>query len=340
MRKKRWVQLGAILMGCVILAAAISGAYAFLNCGPVATVNGIPVTVEEFRLAMDQHRAMVIQDYTENHGMNYGGDFWAPQPGGDGPLERLKQLALEDLVRTKTVECLAAELGLVERTGFSAMREAMRNENKSRAENAQSGRVVYGALAFTEQTFYDYYYTNLEIQLKNALMNGVLALDEQDCEDYLRQHPEEFQRYYLRFELLSIPHGGDRVGASGAAEQAFSAVMGGASFQAAALLGGSVSEEEITDENLRSYAKYEEGIFTLLDGLEPGETEGPFDWNGQFVIVRCIQKGGRGEKPLDEVKGDIEVALSTQRFQAYLEEQIAAAKIDIHETVLSRLTMT
>ncbi|RAU97317.1 hypothetical protein [Paenibacillus sp. YN15] len=148
-----------------VAAGMIGWAYAAAGTGgmaAVAEVNGSPVSAGEFRGALEQERAGVIDYYHRTYGAEYGAGFWEAGYGGEKPEETLKRRALREVVQVRTELELAWRHGLIPDASGEFLREEMEKENKRREAAIRANQPVYGPVRLDEAAFRNDYMAKLE----------------------------------------------------------------------------------------------------------------------------------------------------------------------------------
>lgn len=88
---------------------------------------------------------------------------------GETPLAVIMNLAKEDLIYKKTLSSMAKDNGIQADMDYSAIKSSMEEENASRSRKGTSGEVTYGLSSYTEESYYQYAYSELEAELMEKL---------------------------------------------------------------------------------------------------------------------------------------------------------------------------
>ncbi|MGG6311462.1 hypothetical protein [Paenibacillus macerans] len=150
----------------------------------VATVDGAPVTLKEFKARMPELRTDTITYCQQTYGCDPGdARFWSVPCGGEAPLERLKEATLRFLVEDRVRELAAGKAGLHAAVGYDAFLREWEAENRDRAERLAAGQVIYGPREYSESAYYRYVVSSTVLGLKQWLAEH----DGPPTEEQLRQ---------------------------------------------------------------------------------------------------------------------------------------------------------
>ena len=135
----------------------------------VATINNEKVPAAEYRLIMERKTADVFSYFKEHKDLDDHVGYWSESSGPEGPLARLRQVVLEELIRIKVHQSLAKEKGLIKETSFANFKEEFERENVRRAAAKSAGQVIYGPSQYRIGTYYYILFGDLAYKLKQAI---------------------------------------------------------------------------------------------------------------------------------------------------------------------------
>ncbi|WP_353139989.1 hypothetical protein [Pseudopedobacter sp.] len=145
----------------------------------IVKVNGISVTLKELDREMQRCRSLVISRIVKEYQVNDMTNFWAKSYHGKPAGEILKQKALDTLLFFKVQEQLLKKWNLWRYDTYTELLEDLKKTNASRVKAEKEGKVIYGPVEYTEQSFFDYQFGNSIIRLKEKLVaEKVLQADE------------------------------------------------------------------------------------------------------------------------------------------------------------------
>lgn len=150
------------------------------------TVNGETVTTEEIEYFKGRSRADIINEYAEKYSVTDFSDFWDKDFDGKTPTQALEERAEEQAIEAKIKLVMMRENEVYEDISYSALKAKAEKYNKEH-ENL-SGTV--GITSIDLSTFYTYYISTGEMELKNILAEGELKPDESQIEAVAEENPE------------------------------------------------------------------------------------------------------------------------------------------------------
>lgn len=195
-----------------MIAVFVAGYFCLCGCvsrtedAVVARVNGRNITAMEMNYWMLLNRTNVYNYFYQRYQANYDMEFWLADYGGVTPIEMLRLRALDDALRFRVQQILAAEKGIQVCQSYEQMMHEMEQVNAKRKQRYQSGDPVYGPIQFTPQSYYNYVIDRMTIELKYLLAmeeNGLLIATHfpQMDDDNQRGHEAPF---FNRLRFLDI----------------------------------------------------------------------------------------------------------------------------------------
>lgn len=154
-----WLAGGVLLLG--LLAAGVGCRHI-----PVITVQGVPISEQEFTAAQLRNKASVISEFQREHGVEYDADFWDVTIDGYTAEERLNEAALSDVIQTVSTEQLLREAGLLPYQNYKQLQAQCEETNRTRAAAAAQGQTIYGPVAYGVDEYREYVISNTLIQLE------------------------------------------------------------------------------------------------------------------------------------------------------------------------------
>lgn len=149
-----------------------------LDLKTVANINGLPVTTAELKREMQKCRAAIYSQYARLYDISAVKDFWNTDFKGEKPIDALKSKALQNLIEIKVQQQLLEEQGLWLYKNYEIFLTALGQENQQRQQKAQRNEIIYGPLAYTEQTFFEYKFSNALVALKRNLAGDKIVINE------------------------------------------------------------------------------------------------------------------------------------------------------------------
>ncbi|OCT11075.1 hypothetical protein A8709_05100 [Paenibacillus pectinilyticus] len=176
-----WVAVSVLVAGIVLLTATASMNPIRQTVGSdaiVATVNGVPVEVSEFKQQIAAERAGVFNYFHKKYGVEDGADFWVTSHDGEVPLEMIKQRALDAEVKVKVQQIVMQEKGIVADISYATFLRNLADENARRKAAIQKKEPIYGPIQVGEHDYFAYLMSNAVIKLKQVLAEKELDATE------------------------------------------------------------------------------------------------------------------------------------------------------------------
>lgn len=318
-------------------AESPSGAEAQALVQTVAQVDGQPITERLFRHTLQRTRSEVLREFAPQA---LGPAFWSTPVKGRIPGEVLKDRTLSECVRIEIQLRLAHEKGLLQHPGFDAILDELPLENQRRARAIQAGQVVHGPSQFTEQTYFAYRFSNLQIRLKELLGAKELAPD-----------PTELKRAFSRAQIsggttrrrvmqqIRIPAlpaetAGRRL------REIQDALREGQDFETVARrFNAPETPLEIVLAAPKGRKPRDPELLRHAQALAPGQTSPAFTSRGQIVILKCASRGAGPRRSMEEAEPALRRNLIDQAYTAMVEERIRRAVVKKNPKVWKALKM-
>ncbi|RTE04346.1 hypothetical protein [Paenibacillus whitsoniae] len=135
----------------------------------VAVINGAVVDEREFQLFLQSVKAQVASYFQTTYKAEVSQGFWTEAYGGEVPLVKAKQLALDKLKEVKVKQLMAQKRGLLKDPGYPAFLEALTKENQRRKEALRQQLVIYGPQQYDAWGYYTYLVSNLDPRIKDTI---------------------------------------------------------------------------------------------------------------------------------------------------------------------------
>jgi hypothetical protein len=122
---------------------------------PVAFFGSGPVFADEFAFYSARLRTSVASRLMRKHGVEMTAGFWSTQLGEATPEEHVCQAALEEIARSRAIQSLAVEAGLIEAAqSFNEIVAEWESENENRKAMKARGEVFYGPVNFSQEAYF------------------------------------------------------------------------------------------------------------------------------------------------------------------------------------------
>lgn len=344
--KKPWIFVG---LGAAVLLASVALVWGILSSGPaqVGSVNGHPVTLEEFQLYADQARSDVINAFYKEHQADSNAkDFWDTPYGGQTPRERLIETVKETILTVKMEQEEAIAHGLPALLDFESLKKALDAENKDRRAKQQNGEAIYGPDQYSMMQFLSYKRTALTDDLKTALLETELKpTEEQLLQAYNSLEPLILDKGYegtiVRFFCTDPTR----------ADELFGEVK--------RLVQEGLTAEEIEPVITEAYGdlfliktsevspdthREDTDLLALYDAcrnLEEGQFLAPYDVVGTGVELDfMLEKNDLGKMTMEEAGDFPQTKWINEQFGPYIAQKAAQAKVTWDDSALRRVTLS
>jgi len=161
-----------VVLFCSIFGFGTSQAAITDSLQVAAYINKQPVEAGEFHREMLRYRAEIYSQFAKNHQSSGIGNFWNTAFNGVKPIDSLRGRALKALIVLKVQEQQLIQYNLWPYKNYNQLLEALRQTNTDRNNAVKKNEVIYGPVHYTEQSFYDYQFSNAIIKLKKVLRDS------------------------------------------------------------------------------------------------------------------------------------------------------------------------
>lgn len=162
---------------------------------PVATINGVPLTVREYRWHLAASRSMVLRDIIARGEVPDPAHFWTTPIEGETPWERLREEALDRAVGFRLEQMVAYEKGVLADISYPAFRLRWNQENGLRAGLIKQHRPAPGPRHFAEEEYYFFAQRQIEVALIRVLADTDLAVTDEEVRKFYETNKD---RLYSR----------------------------------------------------------------------------------------------------------------------------------------------
>lgn len=317
-----------LCMMTVLCAAAMTG------CGTktvkdsdvVMEIAGQDVVKAEYQMILADYVAEIKQQYdTETANRK---DFWTAEQEGKRPLDKIMQLAGENLTEKKVIAQLAKESESAAVTDYLSIAAQMGEENDRRQTAEETGEVVYGLTSYDVREYYNYVYTQIEYEMVETLKQ------QQDIsEEELKQIYEENQQEYTSDVGVKVLVA-EMLAETGMEKAAQIAEAMGTDTDVTALTSRypdvSFYEMELSSLNTQEgkNGAYMERWLTA-SMMQPGEVCTPFSIGEKLMVMRCIERSEHVVQPFADVKGVLKDHVQTNLAYEEIESREKETEIQL-----------
>lgn len=351
------ILMAAVSVAVVIMAAIVIWRVSPANGGlrlydPIATVNGEPIAYGELKHDLEAGRSVVHNYFLDKYGAEDNENFWTTNYGGEVPIEKLKQQALEGSIKRKAQELAAVQYGILKVISYRGLLRELDETNAERQEKVKRNEVIYGPITYDEQRYIDERSQVLRRDLKEKLA-AAFKLTDQDAEVYYEQNKALFSLHDSRTVRAIEAHFANQEERKKNGEAALAKLEAiqkrlhsGTDFDtiynelAAAKDDILVVSETVYDYRTpRTDSILHPNLFESINQLGSGEVTGIIEDEPSVGIYACTEMKSLGYAPLNEVKGQVMNSLMEQRYDEWMAKWLQSAQIDINEDNMKQVTM-
>ena len=302
----------------------------------IFTIDGYPVSSEEFDLFLRAQRASTAQHFYEVYGAENDGDFWTTEYDGQTPEEYNEEKALEEITAYKMERILACERGITESVDYSDLMQEMDAVNEKNGTGRQNGEIAYGVKEYSPWQYLNYIRSKCSSEL---LKDECRRCKDSISEETLKErYEEERQAYHKGYDVTYERFDMDL---SEKTEElnAFLQKIADRAQEKKISLEDAAKELNITESyTVQEFVSsevvvskddlFEQEILQDALELEEGAVSEPFvSTSGLGVILRCINRKDLGYYSFEEVKDNMIELFAKESLQKLLDERIQAAEI-------------
>lgn len=325
----------SILTAVLVLAGCTTGEdSAKENAGAeevVLYVGDEPVSEAEYKMLAEEYSNQIYMKYTTEQ-VNRE-DFWQTEIDGTTPWELLDELVQQELKYNYTLKDLAVEQSVTEDYTYQELMESGEEENTSRSEKLDSEEgIVYGLTDYDEETYYKYWYSNLETQVINALIEDEASVTEDECRAYYEENPGTFS-YETGVTVLYAEFPYTEADRQDTETQAWRMEKAMENTDSISELNDAFPDASVQKLALNSLDTQEgmSGIYSyrwqIASQMSKGDTYGPYEDNGMLCVLKCIDRTDNGSVEFDNVKSQIERYLQVQEAQEIISDREEAISV-------------
>ncbi|MFC4775724.1 peptidyl-prolyl cis-trans isomerase [Paenibacillus sp. GCM10023252] len=325
-----------------LLIASCSDSSSTKPASIVAWVDGIPIEEGEMLKAMNQNRSLVFNYFHEKHGAVDSSEFWTKSYDGEVPMERLKKLALDTLVRMKVERGLAYEEKLVTTLDYKSFLTEWKLENKRRKDMVAKGGVIYGPVEFSEDQYLQYSHSKLMIELKEAWAKSQQVSEEQLIAEYEKTKEERYRKSdQFEIEVVTIPYNEDNRESLLLTMQSIQKAWksGNGSLEELSKLNQAYYEQHTYTRGEDSVEASYPGIWEAIHQLKTGESSEIISERSAWVWFHVKDRQAGGYEEFEKLKDAVKNQYIEEQFIEMIEEKIRLADMKINEDSYKALSV-
>ncbi len=162
MKRRTMFLIIIIISGIIFTIAAFLIASNNKKCSiPVAAIQNEPITVNEFKLFMQDNRTV--------KGIS---------------VEAVREATLKQLARIKVEQIYAKQLGVIDDISYEGFLRSLKAENTRREKAFKNNEIIYGPVQYNERDYFAYVYSNMVINVKRKLETEGNFITENDVRTF------------------------------------------------------------------------------------------------------------------------------------------------------------
>ena len=349
--KHRFLKWIGLFMVCAVLVAVLQSLPTDKPSSDpfessVAIINDIAVPPAEYQMVYQRNIAVTYNHFFQQYGASAHADFWQSSHDGQTPSEWIRKRTLQQLVHLKVIQTLAIDLNIVEPFDYTTMQTWWKEHNESRKEKHKSGGVVYGPVEDSFEDFYSYFFSTLEIKVKDKLNATRLRATDAELQSFYQRQKSELFAYtpYIKVEYLEIPdqhpsqqteletrvHKAQHKAVNGSALKSLTELFEHADYAVATYSDSTHIIGEDNPEHARR---------TLALQLSAGEVDvfRSHD-NSAFYIMKCLERAKKRMYTYEAVRSDVIWHYQNERYETLIDSLEQGAIVRVNETMLKAIT--
>lgn len=307
------------------------------------TIDGFPVTTEEFQLFLRGERSATAQYFYDTYGAQATGDFWTTDFNGERPDEHCKQAALKELLSFKMPLIIAKQRELIDHIDFSNLLSQMEEKNNALAARIAAGDIVYGLSSFDPLQYLLYVSSDCQLKLQN---NEIERLTETLSDDELMTfYLDNLEQYSLganaQYERINLPLSDDEVMILSQTLSQYPELSLRELEAQGILPEGTVVETVQSDQQeIGKDDFWEQQVLEAALTLPLNQLSAPLPTADGLTFIYVTDRVQLGYLPFDEVKSTVIYYAARQSLIELTAARIANADIIMSDTVYQELTVS
>ncbi|MDF3058429.1 MAG: PpiC-type peptidyl-prolyl cis-trans isomerase [Rariglobus sp.] len=132
-------------------------------------INGLPISISEYKLIMHRRTAAIYNYFKQSKDMDDRPGYWNDDGSPENPIKKLRETVEEELVRIKVIQGLAIKNGLLEDGSYTAFLRSLNIENERRRNALVARQPIYGPQRHREAAYYYILLGDLDHKLQGLM---------------------------------------------------------------------------------------------------------------------------------------------------------------------------
>lgn len=317
-----------ILIAAVVLTGLYFGIFRKSGTDTILTINGQPVTREEYQMVLSSFCSRVQSAYSTEEANRE--DFWSDSGDEDSPLNEIMDLTLRELKENKVTVSMAEINGINTDMDYDTIKSDYEADADVRSDRDSQEQTVYGPDNLSFASYYGYRYTSLRAELEEALKpeypiteDGLRELYEKNIDQYTYQTQVSVTACEMTTET--------------AAAYGIDVIRG-------ALENNTLDEleEQFPDAGFYEITMNDvnpqegkSGVYIsrweAASQLREGQISDPIQIGDNILIMKCTGRQENGSLDFESVKGVLESRYQTMMAEKEIEKNIESADVEYKE---------
>lgn len=353
------LKLSAILLTLIVSLLAISLILNHLtrleDNDTVLTINGEPVSMDEFLNIRSGLRANTYSYFSQKYGARDSINFWTTSFNGEVPADILRQNTIDELKRIKTEQILMKIHGIIDDISYSGFLKELNKENGRRKMAVMKNKPIYGPLQYDAKRFYVYLQSERIDKLKQMLSGKELLISEEEIRIYYCENKGgKYKRPdYIKIEKISLPVTNgyeddstiEKVKPEIVISQIIRNIRSGEKFE---IIVNDYKRKGVKDiefeelvfdgSTLRIYTTLYPELSTKVNDLKTNQISDIIREKNSLNIIKIIQKESADFMTLEEVRGHIKKELINNKYDIIINKLLDSAKVKLDEKILRKMS--
>ena len=318
----------------------------------VLTINGEPVSEDEFSLIMSGLRANVFSYFSQKYGAKDNINFWTTSFNGEVPADILKQNTIDELKRIKIEQILMKVYAITDDISYFGFLKDFKNENERRKIAVTKNLPIFGPIQYEEKIYYNYLQSERTEKLKQILSCKELFISEEEIKIYYNENKEKKYRKpdYINIEKITLPVTNDKEEVSAdkkaKAKMAISQIMkrirNGEKFESVVSDYKSKGvkdieyEEQVFDgSTLRIYTTLYPETCAKINDLKINQTSNIIVEKNSLNVIKIVDKKTEVYKTYEEVKVQIRKELINKKYEIMIKKLLD--KVNLNAKYMTKM---
>lgn len=329
--------IGMFIITIAMMGIVIQGNTNKANLGDaLLEINHIPIPEQEFRMFVQDEKALTASYFTSQYGAEMGKEFWNKQYGQEVPIKVAKQNALQKLIKVKVEQQLAVEYGIVQQVDFKEIKKQIENQTS-----------IYGVENMEGLEAYTIYHSKIVLDTLAKYKLATPPIAKEKLMDYYNKEQMTAFKYPDDIKAVQVSITGSKGGEiSTVVEAVKQDIQKGITIKELQVkygprceLGINIKEYGQKESKEENGTELENKLKDLAYTLKPNQMAEPVAYGEYYYIMICLERREGQTIPFETAKISIEEKFKEEKFNQEVEKRVKKAKIQINKADYNKLEM-